>query len=248
MAARISKPTWVDYTEQGEGVSVQVGREKQPEYGTPAGFNYTPDPYCGLDKHNKLSAGRCFVNLTFKDGKTMLRFCDEAKDPKKRGPGPPGKLVPVDSPEHALQVARKACARFAETGDYDLPEGLELGSNPGVKLMTGKITLGKLPGLGGLPAGKIAGMQKKRRAGIGGLPTWAKCRAVGPLDAAKKKKLPKAAFGIPETRSYPMPDPKHAANAKGRAKAQLTKGKLSKKDYDRIVRKANRVIGACKRG
>jgi hypothetical protein len=245
--AQLPKPPWTDYTQEGEGVSVKVGREKQPEYGTPTGFNYTPSPSCGLDTHNKLSAGRCFVNLTFKDGKTMLRFCDEAKDPEKPGPGPPGKLVPVDSPEHALAVAREACARFAETGDYGLPEGLELGSGSGVKLVTGKLTLGKLPGLSGLPAGGVAGMKKKSRAGIGALPTWAKCRHVGPLDAAKKKKLPKSAFGIPEKRAYPMPDPKHAANAKGRAKAQLNKGKLSQKDYNRIVRKANRVIGACKR-
>ncbi len=125
---------------------------------------------------------------------------------------------------------------------------LERGLRDRPEVLTAKLTLGKLPGLGGLPAGRIAGVKKKSRTGSGALPTWAKCRHVGKLDAAKKKKLPKAAFGIPETRSYPMPDPKHAANAKGRAKAQLTKGKLSKKDYDRIVRKANRVIGACKRG
>jgi hypothetical protein len=219
-----------------EGASVEVGREKEPAYEMPTYFSYTP-PKAGTcqDQFNKLPKGQCLTQLTFDEGKPALRFCTEEKSP--------GKMVPVDSPEHALQVAREACDRFAQSGDYGLPDDLKIG-NPGVKLVTGKLTLGKLPGL---PAGGVAGMKKKSRTGIGALPPWAKCRHVGPLDAAKKKKLPNSAFGIPEKRAYPMPDPKHAANAKGRAKAQLTKGKLSQKDYNRIVRKANRVIGACKR-
>ena len=41
------------------------------------------------------------------------------------------------------------------------------------------------------------------------------------LDA---EKLNKSQFGLPSKRKYPMPDAKHAANAKGRAKQQLRKG------------------------
>ena len=43
-----------------------------------------------------------------------------------------------------------------------------------------------------------------------------------------------------------MPDKKHAANAKGRAKQQLEKGKLSRAAYKKIIAKANRVLEAAK--
>ena len=36
--------------------------------------------------------------------------------------------------------------------------------------------------------------------------------------ALKRSKLKKSQFGLPGKRKYPMPDKKHAANAKGRAK------------------------------
>jgi hypothetical protein len=39
-----------------------------------------------------------------------------------------------------------------------------------------------------------------------------------------------------------MPDRKHAANAKARAKQQYKKGRLSKSAYQRIVAKANRKL------
>ena len=44
-----------------------------------------------------------------------------------------------------------------------------------------------------------------------------------------------------------MPDAKHAANAKGRAKQQLKKGKLSRSAYEKIVAKANRVLSRTKK-
>lgn len=62
------------------------------------------------------------------------------------------------------------------------------------------------------------------------------------LTAGKRKKLPKADFGEPGGRKYPMPDWEHAANAKSRAKQQLDRGKLSRGEYDRIVAKANKVM------
>jgi len=72
------------------------------------------------------------------------------------------------------------------------------------------------------------------------------CRRVGKLTAAKTKKLPASAFGLPQERAYPMPDPSHASNAKARAKQQLNAKKLSKVKYNMIVRKADRVIARCK--
>ncbi len=60
--------------------------------------------------------------------------------------------------------------------------------------------------------------------------------------ALQRKKLKKSQFGLPGKRKYPMPDRKHAANAKGRAKQQRKKGKLSRAAYEKIVAKANRIL------
>jgi hypothetical protein len=65
--------------------------------------------------------------------------------------------------------------------------------------------------------------------------------------ALDQKKLTKSQFGLPGKRKYPMPDAKHAANAKGRAKQQLKKGSLSRSAYEKIVAKANRVLGRTKK-
>lgn len=64
--------------------------------------------------------------------------------------------------------------------------------------------------------------------------------------ALDREKLKKSQFGLPSKRKYPMPDAKHAANAKGRARQQLRKGKLSRSAYEKIVAKANRVLGRTK--
>ncbi len=60
--------------------------------------------------------------------------------------------------------------------------------------------------------------------------------------ALKRSTLKKSQFGLPGQRKYPMPDKEHAANAKGRAKQQRKKGKLSRAAYEKIVAKANRVL------
>ncbi len=65
--------------------------------------------------------------------------------------------------------------------------------------------------------------------------------------AIKRSKLKKSQFGLPGKRKYPMPDRKHAANAKGRAKQQLKKGNLSRSAYKKIVAKANRILDRGKR-
>jgi len=75
---------------------------------------------------------------------------------------------------------------------------------------------------------------------------------VADLDAKKRARIPSKKFGLPEkartpdakkdSGNYPMPDRKHAGNAKARAKQQLKRGNLSKDQYERVVRKADRVL------
>lgn len=67
------------------------------------------------------------------------------------------------------------------------------------------------------------------------------------LTGKRRKRLRKSQFGQPGKRKYPMPDKRHAANAKGRAKQQLKKGRISRSTYNRIVAKANRKLGKGKR-
>ena len=62
------------------------------------------------------------------------------------------------------------------------------------------------------------------------------------LTQTQRDKLKKSQFGLPGKRKYPMPDKKHAANAKARAKQQRKKGKLSRSAYNKIVAKANRML------
>ena len=77
-------------------------------------------------------------------------------------------------------------------------------------------------------------------------------RTLPELRAKKRARTPTKKFGLPErarssdakkeTGNYPMPDLRHAANAKARAKQQLKKKKLSRAQYDRIVSKADRIL------
>lgn len=68
------------------------------------------------------------------------------------------------------------------------------------------------------------------------------------LTTAKRKKMPKSEFGIPGTRSYPMPDKAHAANAKARATQMENEGKLSPSAKEKIDTKANKVLKKPKKG
>jgi hypothetical protein len=72
------------------------------------------------------------------------------------------------------------------------------------------------------------------------------------LRSQKRARVPAKNFGLPErarsaeakkdSGDYPMPDRRHAANAKARAKQQLRNKKLSRGQYDRIVSKADRIL------
>ena len=72
------------------------------------------------------------------------------------------------------------------------------------------------------------------------------------LTAKKREKLPAKDFGLPEkartadakkeSGNYPMPDKEHARNAKSRAAQQQAAGNLTKKDRQRIDRKADKIL------
>lgn len=72
------------------------------------------------------------------------------------------------------------------------------------------------------------------------------------LDAEKRAKLPSNKFGLPEkarttqakkeSGNYPMPDKAHARNAKARAAQQHKAGNLSKKELEKVQRKADKIL------
>lgn len=75
------------------------------------------------------------------------------------------------------------------------------------------------------------------------------------LTTKKRKTLMKSQYGLPAkakkgpkggapTGAYPMPDKAHAQNAKARAEQQYKKGNLTKAEFDKIERKANRILMA----
>jgi len=72
------------------------------------------------------------------------------------------------------------------------------------------------------------------------------------LTAKKREKLPAKDFGLPEkartadakkeSGNYPMPDKAHARNVKSRAAQQQAAGNLTKKERQRIERKADKIL------
>jgi hypothetical protein len=72
------------------------------------------------------------------------------------------------------------------------------------------------------------------------------------LPAKKREKLPAKDFGLPEkartkeakkeSGNYPMPDKSHARNAKSRAAQQEKAGNLTKKEREKIDRKADKIL------
>lgn len=63
------------------------------------------------------------------------------------------------------------------------------------------------------------------------------------LTTGMRKKLPKTEFGLPKAKKYPMPDKRHAANAKARASQQEASGHLSASDKKKVDQKADRILG-----
>ena len=74
------------------------------------------------------------------------------------------------------------------------------------------------------------------------------------LTPTQRAKLPAKKFGLPEkartadakkeTGNYPIPDKGHAISAKRRARKNRKDGNLTKDEFDRINRKADKVIEA----
>jgi len=72
------------------------------------------------------------------------------------------------------------------------------------------------------------------------------------LSAKQRAKLPAKEFGLPEkarsadakkeSGNYPIPDEGHAISAKQRSRAQLKEGNLTKDEFKRIDRKADKVL------
>jgi hypothetical protein len=77
---------------------------------------------------------------------------------------------------------------------------------------------------------------------------------VAKLTAEQRAKLPAKDFGLPErarspkskkeTGNYPMPDEGHAISAKRLSKKQRDDGNLTKDEFGRINRKADKVLKA----
>jgi trimethylamine:corrinoid methyltransferase-like protein len=75
---------------------------------------------------------------------------------------------------------------------------------------------------------------------------------MGKLSAKQRAKLPAKTFGLPEkarskkarkeSGNYPMPDKGHAISAKRLARKQRKAGNLTKDEFDRINRKADKVL------
>ena len=72
------------------------------------------------------------------------------------------------------------------------------------------------------------------------------------LSAKQRAKLPPKAFGLPEkarskkarkeSGNYPMPDRNHAISALRRSERERMRGNLSKDEYERIQRKAKKML------
>ena len=72
------------------------------------------------------------------------------------------------------------------------------------------------------------------------------------LSEQRRARLPAKEFGLPEkarttdakkeSGNYPMPDKKHAANAKARSTQQYKAGNLTKSEMERIHRKADKML------
>ena len=74
------------------------------------------------------------------------------------------------------------------------------------------------------------------------------------LSTKQRAKLPSKAFGLPEkarsadarkeTGNYPIPDKGHAISAKRLSRKQRKDGNLTKDEFNRINRKADKVLKA----
>ncbi len=64
------------------------------------------------------------------------------------------------------------------------------------------------------------------------------------LSTKARSQEPSEDFALPEKHKFPIPDARHAANAKARATQGVAKGTLSAADAKRVRSKADRVLKA----
>ncbi|MBL4800228.1 MAG: hypothetical protein JKY50_22760 [Oleispira sp.] len=62
------------------------------------------------------------------------------------------------------------------------------------------------------------------------------------LNKSTRDAMPKKEFGLPNKKAYPVEDRGHAQAAKFYAAKEYRAGKLSKKEYEQIIRKANATL------
>jgi hypothetical protein len=62
------------------------------------------------------------------------------------------------------------------------------------------------------------------------------------LNADDRRKLSAADFSEPKKRAYPIEGKTHARNAKARATQAVNGGRMSKREEDKIDKKADRVL------
>ena len=70
--------------------------------------------------------------------------------------------------------------------------------------------------------------------------------AAAKMTAKKRRSLKASEFGLPKLGKYPIDTPARARNAKARAAQEFEKGNLSKKQLDKIVRRADAKLGGTK--
>jgi hypothetical protein len=63
------------------------------------------------------------------------------------------------------------------------------------------------------------------------------------LSTSERNALADKVFGLPQKRTYPMPDASHARNAKARAAEEFNKGSLSSAEKAQIDLKADEILG-----
>ena len=69
-----------------------------------------------------------------------------------------------------------------------------------------------------------------------------KRRGVRRLSVSKRRSLPRAKFGLPSLRKYPIDTRRRAANAKARATQQYHRGNLTLRELQMIHSRADRVL------
>jgi hypothetical protein len=62
------------------------------------------------------------------------------------------------------------------------------------------------------------------------------------LTAAQRRKIPASKYGLPKQRKYPMENVTHAQNAKARATEEFHKGRLNRRQWNSITKKADGFI------